>query len=254
VTGVKAGDRVAYAREPGAYAEASVVPADSLIPLPDDMTFEQAAAFPMQGLTAHYLIHDFRPPTPEDVVLIHAAAGGVGLLLVQWARHYGAHVIGTVSSAGKAEAVRQAGADEVVLYTECDFAAETMRLTDGHGADLIIDGVGRATLTRDLEVAAVRGHIVSFGAASGAAEAVAPGALMERSLSVSGADVVNGIRTRGEMLSRAQDVMKGITDGWLTPRIFEVLPLAEAAQAHRLLEGRETIGKILLSVGGPSVS
>jgi NADPH2:quinone reductase len=251
VTSAKPGDRVAYAREPGSYAEASVVPADSLIPLPDDMPFEQAAAFPMQGLTAHYLIHEFRRPAPGDVVLVHAAAGGVGLVLVQWARHYGAHVIGTVSTESKAEAARQAGADDVIVYTEKDFPVETMCLTNGHGADLIIDGVGAATVTRDLEAAALHGHIVTFGAASGPADAIRPSALMGRSLSLSGADVVNGMRTRAEMLARACDVIEGITDGWLTPRICAVLPLADAAEAHRLLEGRQTIGKILLSQAAP---
>ncbi|WP_275562863.1 zinc-binding dehydrogenase [Streptomyces sp. 5-6(2022)] len=125
-------------------------------------------------MTAHYLIHDFRQPSPGDVVVVHAAAGGVGLLLVQWARHLGAHVIGTVSNEEKAEVVRQAGANDVVLYTECDFAAETMRLTDGHGADLIIDGVGATTFGGNLEAAALRGHIVVFGAASGAADGFSP--------------------------------------------------------------------------------
>ena len=245
---VKPGDRVAFARQPGTYAEACVVSADSLIPLPDALSFEQGAAFPLQGMTAHYLIHEFRKPNRGDVVLIHAAAGGVGMLLVQWARHLGARVIGTVSTAEKADAARQAGAHDVILYTERDFAAETMRLTNGHGANIIIDGVGQATFSGNMHAAALRGHIVVFGAVSGAIEPISPNALMERSLSLSGGDLRHFAQSREEMLRRANDVIEGIESGWLKQTIFRVLPLAEAAEAHRLLEGRQTIGKVLLSV------
>jgi NADPH2:quinone reductase len=247
VSNVQPGDRVAYAQQQGAYAEATVVPADSLVPLPQDMSFEEGAAFPLQGMTAHYLIHEYRKPSEGDVVLIHAAAGGVGLLLVQWACHLGAHVIGTVSTEEKAEAVRQAGARDVILYTEQDFAEETLRLTNGHGADLIIDGVGASTFAGNLEAAALRGHIVIFGAASGPADPISPNALMERSLSLSGGDLWHFMQTREEMLSRANAVIEGIENGWLKPRISRVLPLADAAEAHRLLGDRQTIGKILLS-------
>lgn len=246
---VKPGDRVAFARQPATYAEACVVPADSLIPLPDDLPFEQGAAFPLQGMTAHYLIHDFRKPSPGDVVLIHAAAGGVGLLLVQWARHLGARVIGTVSTVEKAEAVRQAGAHDVIFYTQQDFAEETMRLTNGHGADMIIDGVGHSTFADNMEAAAVRGHIVIFGAASGPADPISPNALMGRSLTLSGGDLRHFLQTPEEMRRRANDVMEGMRTGWLKQRIFRVLPMAEAAEAHRLLEGRQTMGKVLLSTG-----
>jgi NADPH:quinone reductase len=147
----KPGNRVAYTGHLGTYAEASVVPASKLIPLPDDLSFEQGAAFPQQGMTAHYLIHEYHLPKPGDTVLIHAAAGGLGLLLVQWAKHLGARVIGTVSTQAKAQAARAAGADEVILYTRQDFVAETKRLTDGRGADLILDGVGKTTFTGNLE-------------------------------------------------------------------------------------------------------
>ncbi|MGW4240533.1 quinone oxidoreductase family protein [Streptomyces sp. NPDC004749] len=249
VSNVQPGDRVAYAQQAGAYAEATLVPADSLIPLPDDVSFEQGAAFPLQGMTAHYLIHEYREPSAGDVVLIHAAAGGVGLLLVQWARHLGARVIGTVSTQEKAEAVRQAGAHDVILYTEQDFAEETLRLTDGHGADLIIDGVAATTFEGNLKAAALRGHIVIFGAAGGPAEPISPNVLMERSLSLSGGDLWHFMETSEEMLHRAGAVMEGIEHGWLTPRVSRVLPLADAAEAHRLLEDRKTIGKILLSTG-----
>ncbi|WP_208454162.1 quinone oxidoreductase family protein [Burkholderia gladioli] len=250
VDNVKPGDRVAFARQPGTYAEACVVGADSLLALPDDLSFEQGAAFPLQGLTAHYLIHDFHKPMPGEVVLIHAAAGGVGLLLVQWARHLGARVIGTVSTPEKAEAVRQAGAHDVILYTEQDFVAETLRLTDGHGADLIIDGVGKTTFQGNLQAAAIRGHIVIFGAASGLAEPISPNALMGRSLTLSGGDLRHFLQSRDELLRRANDVIDGLRAGWLKQRVFKVFPLAQAAQAHQALEGRETIGKALLSTEG----
>lgn len=244
---VKPGDHVAFARQPGTYAEACVVPSDSLIRLPEDISFEQGAAFPLQGMTAHYLIHDFRKPSPGDVVLIHAAAGGVGLLLVQWAKHLGAHVIGTVSTDEKAELTKQAGADEVILYTKHDFSNEVLRLTNGHGADLIIDGVGKTTFTGNMSAAALRGHIVIFGVASGVIDPISPTALMEKSPSLSGGDLRHFIQTREDILRRANDVIEGIKKGWLRQKI-QISPLEDAAQAHRLLEGRQTVGKILLSV------
>jgi len=154
---IRPGDRVAYAGVTGSYAEVAVVPADRLIPLPAELSFEQGAAFPLQGMTAHYLLHEFRTVRPGMTVLIHAAAGGMGLLLVQWAKHLGARVLGTVSSDAKAKTAREAGADEVILYTQHDFVAESKRLTGGKGADLIIDGVARSTFPGDLEAAA-RSH------------------------------------------------------------------------------------------------
>jgi NADPH:quinone reductase len=249
VTNVKPGDRVAYTEQPGSYAEASLVRADNLIPLPKDVSFEQGAAFPLQGMTAHYLIHEFRKPKPGDVVLVHAAAGGVGLLLVQWARQMGARVIGTVSTDEKARAVRDAGATNVITYTKQDFAVETKRVTDGHGADLILDGVGKATFSGNLDAATRRGHIVIFGGASGPADPIQPSYLWAHSLSVSGGSLGDYLLTRSELLSRANDVIEGIKQGWLKLNINRVLPLAQASEAHRLLENRRTIGKVLLSVG-----
>jgi NADPH:quinone reductase len=249
VTNVKPGDRVAYTGQPGSYAEASLVQADRLIPLPQDFSFEQGAAFPLQGMTAHYLVHEFRRPNPGDVVLVHAAAGGMGLLLLQWARHLGARVIGTVSTDEKARAAREAGANDVILYMQQDFVAETKRLTNGHGADLILDGVGKATFARNLDAAALRGDIVIFGAASGSADPIAPDSLMARSLSVSGGSLQNYLLTRDELMYRANGVMEGIKKGWLKFKIYRVLPLAQASEAHRLLENRESIGKILLATG-----
>jgi len=248
VTNVKPSDRVAFSGLPGAYAEAIVADASRLIPLPDDFTFEQGAAFPLQGMTAHYLIHEFRKPKAGDFVLVHAAAGGVGGLLVQWARHLGATVIGTTSSEEKARTAREAGAEHVIVYTDEDFVAEIKRITNGHGADLIIDGVGRSTFKGDLEAVAIRGHVVIFGASSGPADPISPNALMGRSFSISGGGLQNFIRTREELLRRANDVIAGIRQGWLKLHIAAVLPLEQANEAHRLLENRQTQGKLVLSV------
>ncbi|HEX9021464.1 MAG TPA: zinc-binding dehydrogenase, partial [Nitrospirota bacterium] len=224
------------------------IDSDRLIALPEEFSFEQGAAFPLQGMTAHYLLHDFRKPKPGDTVLIHAAAGGVGLLLVQWAKHLGATVIGTVSTEEKAGTARGAGADHVILYTKQDFAAETKRLTQGHGADLILDGVAKSTFPGDLEAVALRGHIVIFGSASGPADPVAPNSLGVKSISVSGGSLGNFIATREDLLRRSGDVLKAIEEGWLQLRIDHVVPLAEAERAHRLLENRQSTGKIVLKV------
>jgi NADPH:quinone reductase len=248
VRNVKPSDRVAFTGLPGAYAEAIIADAERLIPLPDAFTFEEGAAFPLQGMTAHYLIHEFRRPVPGSFVLVHAAAGGMGGLLVQWAKHLGATVIGTVSTEAKARTARTSGADHVILYTEQDFVAETKRITEGRGADLIIDGVGRTTFKGDLEAAAIRGQIVIFGAASGPADPVSPNAFMPNALTVSGGSLQNYLRNPEELMRRANDVIVGIRAGWLKLNIGRVLPLAQAAQAHELLETRKTEGKLVLSV------
>jgi NADPH2:quinone reductase len=248
VTEVRPGDRVAYTGHLGSYSEYTAIAAARLIHLPDELSFEQGAAFPLQGMTAHYLIHEFRRPKKGDTVLVHAAAGGVGLLLVQWAKRFGATVIGTVSTEEKAQIARGVGADHVVLYTKQDFVAETKRLTEGRGANLIIDGVGKSTFPGDLEAAAVRGHVVIFGAASGPADPLAPNALMTKSISVSGGSLPNFTATREDLLRRSKDVLSAIKEGWLKLRIDHVLPLAEAGKAHRLLEGRQSMGKIVLKV------
>ncbi|MDO5633197.1 MAG: zinc-binding dehydrogenase [Paracoccus sp. (in: a-proteobacteria)] len=235
-TTTKPDDRVSFARQPGTYVGACLVNADSLIPLPEDISFEQGAAFPLQGMTAHYLIHDFRQPHPGNVALIHAAAGGVGLMLVQWARHLGARVIGTVSTEDKARAVRQAGADEVINYSRSDFAAETLRLNGSHGADLIIDGVSKAIFPGNLAAAALRGHIMIFGAANGPADPASPNALMTRSLTVSGGDLRHFPTDRDQMLRRVRDTLAGIRDDGLNLPVFATLLLAEASKAHQMLE------------------
>jgi NADPH:quinone reductase len=246
VKNVKPSDRVAFSGMPGAYAEACLVNAERLIPLPDDVTFEQGAAFPLQGITAQYLIHEFRPVKSGDVVLVHAAAGGVGLLLVQWARHLGARVIGTASSEEKGIVASKAGANDTIVYTKQDFAAQTQQLTGNHGADLILDSVGKSTFGGDMKAVAIRGHIVIFGSSSGPAEPVAPNSLMARAVSVSGGAMAHFTRTRDELMSRANEVIRGVREGWLKMNISRVLPLAEAAEAHRLIESRETTGKVLL--------
>jgi len=248
VKNVKPGDRVAFVHEPGCYAEECFVNAEKLIPLPKELSFEQGAAFPLQGMTAHYLLHEFRTVKPNDVVLIHAAAGGMGLLLVQWAKHLGAKVLGTVSSPEKAKIAKDAGADDLINYTTQDFAAETKRLTNNHGADLIIDGVGKTTFAKNLNAAARRGQIIIFGAASGPADPISPNKLMEHSLTVSGGSLFNYLLTREELLMRANAVIEGITQGWLNLRIDEVFPLEQAKAAHEKLEGRKTSGKVLLKI------
>ncbi len=248
VTAFRPSDRVAYTGHLGSYSEYTVIEADRLIALPKELSFEQGAAIPLQGMTAHYLIHEFRKPKPGETVLIHAAAGGVGLLLVQWAKHLGATVIGTVSTKEKAVAAKEAGADHVVLYGKQDFVGETKRLTDGRGAELILDGVAKSTFTGDLEAVALRGHIVVFGSASGPADPVAPNSLGAKSISISGGSLGNYIATREELLRRSGEVVNAVKEGWLKLRIGQVLPLVEAEMAHRMLEGRQTMGKIVLKV------
>jgi NADPH2:quinone reductase len=247
VTNVKPSDRVAFTGIPGAYSEAIIAEAGRLIPLPDDFTFEQGAAFPLQGMTAHYLIHEYRKPKAGDFVLVHAAAGGVGSLLVQWAKHLGATVIGATSNEEKARTARENGAEHVIVYTEKDLVAETKRITKGHGADLIFDSVGRSTFKSDLDAVAARGYIVVFGASSGPADPISPNVLAGPSVSLGGGSLQNFIRTREELLRRANDVIEGIRQGWLKLRIT-VMPLEEVREAHRLLESRQTQGKIVLLV------
>lgn len=245
-----AGDRVAYTGHIGSYSEYTVIGVDRLIKLPKALSFEQGAAFPLQGMTAHYLIHDFHKLKKGDTVLIHAAAGGVGLMLVQWAKHLGATVIGTVSTEEKGAVAGEAGVDHVILYTKQDFVSETKRLTGGRGADLILDGVAKTTFPGDLEAVAIKGQVVIFGFASGPADPIVPNGLMAKSITVSGGSLQNFIATREDLVRRSKDVLSGIKQGWLKLRIDHVIPLAEAKKAHRLLEGRQSMGKIVLKVAG----
>jgi NADPH:quinone reductase len=246
VSEVAPGDRVACWDAGGAYAEAVVHRAERLLPLPDGVGFEAGVALPLQGMTAHYLTQTIRPLGPGDTVLIHAAAGGVGLLAVQMAKLAGARVIGTCSTEEKAERARAAGADQVVRYTEEDFVEAAKRLTGGEGVDLAIDGVGRATFEGSVAATRVRGHVILFGQASGEPSPVRPRQLLG-SRTLTCASLFDYARDRSEMLARTAQVFGWHADGRLRVHVDRVLPLAEAAQAHRLLEGRKTSGKLLLA-------
>jgi NADPH2:quinone reductase len=250
VTEVKPGDRVAYATMSiGSYAEFQVVKVAHLAPLPKEVSFEDGAAVILQGLTAHYLLHEFYPIKRGTTVLVHAAAGGMGLLLVRWLKHMGAVAIGTVSTEQKAKVAREAGADRVIIYTKQDFAQEARNLTDGKGVDYIIDGVGKTTFTKNYDALKNRGWATVFGMASGPAEPVVPNSLMSKSLTISGGALFNYMVTRDELLGRARDVFNGLREGWLKLHIDRTFPLEQAAEAHRLLEGRQTIGKLILKTG-----
>jgi NADPH2:quinone reductase len=247
VTTIQRGDRVAYTSTLGSYAEFAAVPSSRLVKIPDELDFEQAAAAMLQGMTAHYLLHSSYPLRSGETALIHAAAGGVGLLLVQMAKKIGARVIATAGTQEKAELARNAGADECSVYTESDFETETRRLTDGAGVHVVYDGVGKATFDKDLNVLRPRGYLVLFGGASGA---VPPFDLIKLSqkgsLFITRPTLVHYTATREELEWRANDVLQMIVRGDLRLRIHKAYPLEEAQQAHRDLEGRKTTGKLLL--------
>ena len=247
VTTLQPGDRVAYTSVLGSYAEYAAVPASRLVKIPDELDFEQAAAAMLQGMTAHYLVQSSYSLKKGETALIHAAAGGVGLLLVQMAKKIGARVIATAGTNEKAQLARDAGADECIVYTEADFETETRRLTDGQGVHVVYDGVGKATFDKDLEVLRPRGYLVLFGGASGA---VPPFDLIKLSqkgsLFITRPTLAHYTATREELEWRANDVLQSIARGELKLRIHKVYPLAEAEQAHRDLEGRKTTGKLLL--------
>ena len=244
---LRVGDRVAYANVPGTYAEAVLVPAGMAVRLPDSVSFDQAAAAMLQGMTAHYLALDTYPIRKGDTVLVHAAAGGVGLLLVQVARMRGARVIATVSTREKAELARNAGAEEIVLYLEQDFRAEVNRITDGRGVQAVYDSVGRATFLKSLDCLAPRGMMISFGQSSGKVEAMEPGILSTKgSLYLTRPTLGHYIADQASLQRRAADVLEWVAGGKLHLRIGATFPLAEAAEAHRQLEGRKTTGKLLL--------
>jgi NADPH2:quinone reductase len=247
VNSVKNGDRVAWCGVMGSYAEYAAVPADRLVPIPEGVTDPQAAAVMLQGMTAHYLSHDTYPLQGGETVLVHAAAGGVGLLLVQMAHNLGARVIATVSTGEKARLARAAGADEVILYTQSDFEAETKRLADGKGVNVVYDSVGKTTFDKGLNVLRPRGMMVLFGGSSGAVPPFDPIALSQKgSLYLTRPTLANYIATREELLARSGAVFSMMAAGKLKLRIEHTYPLAEAQQAHRDLEGRKTTGKLLL--------
>jgi NADPH:quinone reductase len=249
VKSVKAGDRVAYSNVVGTYAEYAAVPAERLVHVPNKITDQQAAAAMLQGMTAHYLSHTTYQLKKGDTALIHAAAGGVGLLLVQMAKNIGARVIGTAGSEEKAKLARDAGADEVILYASQDFEAETKRLTDGKGVHVVYDGVGQTTFEKGLNVLRPRGHMILFGASSGPVQPVDPikQLMAKGSLTLTRPSLIHYVTSRDELQQRAGDVFAMIGAGKLKLRISKTYKLEEVQQAHRDLEGRKTTGKILLA-------
>src|SRR5215467_10235839 len=247
VAEVATGDRVAYAMAPGAYAEYAAVPAAKLVKIPDGVDFTAAAAAMLQGMTAHYLTTSTYNLKSGDGALVHAAAGGVGLLLIQMARRIGARVFGTVSTEEKAELAREAGADHVILYTKEDFEAEVKRLTDGHGLQVVYDSVGKDTFLKSIRVLAPRGMLALFGQSSGPVAPFDPGLLAQGgSLFLTRPSLAHYTLTREELAWRASDVFNWIKSRDLKITIPATFPLRDAAQAHRELEGRKTTGKILL--------
>jgi NADPH2:quinone reductase len=247
VKSVKPGDRVAWTSILGSYAEHAAVPAERLVRVPQGVSDQQAASAMLQGLTAHYLIYDTFPLKRGQTALVHAAAGGVGLLLVQMARDIGARVIATVSTDEKSRVARQAGADEVILYTQSDFEAETRRLTGGNGVDVVYDGVGKTTFEKGLNVLRPRGMMVLFGGSSGAVPPFDLILLSQKgSLYVTRPTLPHYTATTEELQARSSAVFKMIAEGRLKLRIEYTYPLANAAAAHRDLEGRKTTGKLLL--------
>ena len=247
VSGLKVGHRVAYAGLLGAYAEYAVLPADRLVVLPNGVSTNQGAAVMLQGMTAQYLSTTTYPLKAGDTCLVHAAAGGVGLLLCQVAKLRGARVIGTVSTEEKAELARAAGADEVILYTQQDFEVEVKRLTDGAGLQVIYDSVGQTTFTKGLNCLALRGMMVLYGQSSGAVGPFDPQVLNQKgSLFLTRPTLHHYIATREDLVARAEEVLDWVREEKLRVRIAAELPLAQAAEAHQLLESRGAAGKVLL--------
>ena len=250
VSGLAVGDAVAYQGALGAYAERAVVPAERLVRLPGGVTTKQGAAAMLQGMTAHYLACSTWPLKPGDTCLVHAAAGGVGLLLCQIARRRGARVIGTASTPEKAALARAAGADEVILYAGQDFEAELKRLTGGAGVQVVYDSVGRTTFDQSLRCLAPRGMMVLFGQASGPVPPFDLQLLNQRgSIFLTRPSLPHYVASRAELLERANEVLGWVRDGTLELRIVHEFPLSQAAEAHRQLEARATTGKVLLLPG-----
>lgn len=248
VTGFAPGDRVAYTSVPGAYAEYAAVPEKFIVKIPDGIEFTQAAAAMLQGMTAHYLTHSSFPLKKGDTALVHAAAGGAGLLIVQMAKHLGARVIGTMSTEAKAEMARNAGADETILYTTEDFETEVKRLTGGKGVDVVYDSVGATTFHKSLNCIRPRGMMVTFGQSSGPIGQIDPLSLSQKgSLFLTRPILAHHIATPEDLAWRAGDVLNGIASGKLHIHIGKTYRLSDVQQAHRDLEGRKTTGKLVLT-------
>lgn len=247
VSEVAAGDRVAYAMARGSYAEYAVVPAWQLVKVPESLDSKTAAAAMLQGMTAHYLTHSTYQLKKGDTALVHAAAGGVGLLLIQMSKMLGARVIGTVSTEAKAALACEAGAEKTILYTRQDFEAEVKRSTQDRGVNVVYDSVGQTTFLKSLNCLQPRGMMALFGQSSGPVEPFDPGLLAAKgSLFLTRPSLAQYAATREELLWRAGDVLGWIASGSLKIRIDKVYQLAQAPQAHRDLEGRKTSGKLLL--------
>jgi NADPH2:quinone reductase len=244
---VKVGDHVAWSGVLGSYAEFVVSPEELLVPVPAAISDEEAAAAMVHGLTAHYLVNDAHKLKSGETALVHAAAGGVGLLLVQMARAIGARVIGTVSSEEKAQLAREAGADEVIAFTRQDFEPEVKRLTGGKGVEVVYDGVGKATFEKNLNVMRLRGMLVLYGMSSGSVLPVDPSKLLEKgSLYMARTTLAHFTATREELLARTSALFGMIAEGKLKLRIAKTYPLKEAPQAHQDMEARKLVGKLLL--------
>jgi NADPH2:quinone reductase len=249
VTNVKPGDRVAYAMVRGSYAELALVPADKLVPVPDGIDDDTAAAVMLQGMTAHYLSRSTFPLDATHTCLVHAAAGGIGGLLVQAARQAGAKVIGTVSTEEKARAVRDLGANEAIIYTQQDFETEVTRITNGRGVDVVYDSVGKTTFDKSLKILRPRGMMVLFGQSSGSVPPFDPAMLNTRgSLFLTRPSLGHYMATREELLWRAGDLFAMIQAGQLKVPISKTYGFTDVARAHQDLEGRATTGKLLLKI------
>jgi len=246
VNEVKAGDRVAWFQGSGSYATDVVVPVEKLVPVPEGVSLEQAAAVILQGTTAHVLSRATYPVKPGDRCLVHAAGGGVGLLLCQMIKMAGGYVIGTTSTEDKAEMARQAGADAVILYTQVDFEAEVRRITDGQGLDVVYDSVGKDTFDKSLACLGPLGYMVLFGQSSGFVPPFDIRRLAEKSLFLTRAMVFPYTRTHALMLQHSDEVLKWVAEGKLRVHINRSYRLSEAGEAQRALAARETKGKLLL--------
>lgn len=248
VTEVKPGDRVAYASAQGSYAEYAIVPAWYLVTVPQEVDIPHATAAMEQGLTAHYLTHSTYPVKPGETALVHAASGGVGHLLVQIAKLRGARVIGTVSTEEKAALAREAGADEVIIYTQVDFETEVKRLMDNKGVDVVYDSVGKDTFEKGLNLLRRRGYMVLFGQSSGPAPQIDPQILNPKgSLFLTRPTLGHYTADRAELMERANDLFNWMAEGKLNVRVDQTFPLTEAGAAHRYLEARKSKGKLLLT-------
>ncbi|MBD3868092.1 MAG: quinone oxidoreductase [Acidobacteria bacterium] len=247
VTGLKPGDRVAYPLHPGSYSEAKLIPADLLVPVPDGVTDKQAAAMLLKGLTAHYLLRRIYPVGPDDTILIHAAAGGVGLIACQWASHLGATVIGTVGSDVKADLARANGCRHPVVYGRESFVDKVRELTGGAGLPVVYDSVGKDTFDDSLDCLAPLGTMVSFGQSSGSVPPFDPGILAKKgSLFLTRPTLVHYIARRDELLSASEELFGLVGSGAIRITIGQTYPLKDAAQAHRDLEARKTSGSTVL--------